>query len=82
MVFDGSGSTDPDGTIVAYDWIFDDGTFASGVKVKHTFNYSSGNRWVTLRLTDDKGGQKNSTSYFSFSSSTGFTGAKDEGIVT
>ncbi|HEC94488.1 MAG TPA: PKD domain-containing protein [Thermoplasmatales archaeon] len=35
--FDGSGSYDPDGEIVAYEWSFDDGTILEGVKVSYTF---------------------------------------------
>jgi len=52
VVFDGSGSTDRDGVITAYNWSFGDGNTAGGVAVKHTFRdprlYTA-----TLRVEDD-----------------------------
>lgn len=57
MVFDGSASTDPDGTIVSYDWKFgDDNSTASGVVVDHTFAVN-GTWSVSLTVTDNAGGQ-------------------------
>ena len=35
--FDASGSYDPDGTIVSYEWDFGDGDTGSGVTPSHTF---------------------------------------------
>ncbi|MEZ5337756.1 MAG: PKD domain-containing protein [bacterium] len=56
--FDASASTDLDGTIVSYDWDFDnDGTFDlldGGVSPTHLFD-SFGSKTVTLRVTDDNG---------------------------
>gem|GEM_PF-5230295 len=57
--FDGSASSDPDGTIVAYDWNLGDGTAATGSNVTHS--YAAGNYTVTLTVTDDSG-LTNSTS--------------------
>ncbi len=37
VVFDGSGSRDPDGGIVAYEWDLGDGNKASGVVVRHKY---------------------------------------------
>ncbi len=52
--FDGSGSSDPDGTIVDYTWYFGDGLQASGPVVSHT--YAAGNIYhVWLRVTDNSG---------------------------
>jgi len=53
--FDGSGSYDPDGTIVLYEWDFDgDGTTdATGVTASHHF--AVGDHAVTLTVTDDYG---------------------------
>lgn len=60
--FDGSGSYDPDGTIVSYEWVFDYGgtTFTvdtSGVDLtnpSHTY-VSEGTYTVALRVKDDDG---------------------------
>jgi chitodextrinase len=54
LQFDGSGSSDPDGTIVAYDWDFGDGTTGTGVTPSHTYTLS-GLYVVTLCVTDDDG---------------------------
>ena len=50
--FDGSGSCDPDGTIVAYEWDFGDGTLDSGEIVNHIYNVAVIYA-VTLTVTDD-----------------------------
>ncbi len=56
VLFDGSGSSDPDGTIVAYDWDFGDGNTASGPAPTHA--YAAGGTYnVTLTVTDDMGAQ-------------------------
>ena len=54
--FDGSPSTDPDGTIVLYEWdLNDDGvTDATGVTITHSYN-NAGNYRVTLTVTDNDG---------------------------
>jgi serine protease len=52
--FDGSGSSDPDGTIVAYDWDFGDSTSASGITVGHAYT-AAGIYTVTLVVTDNGG---------------------------
>ncbi len=52
--FDGSGSSDPDGTIVSYDWDFGDGGTGSGVTVSHTYA-AAGDYTVVLTVTDDDG---------------------------
>jgi PKD repeat protein len=50
-----SGSYDPDGTIVAYEWNFGDGSApASGVSTSHTFS-NAGTYDVVLKLTDNSG---------------------------
>ncbi|MGB2982775.1 MAG: redoxin domain-containing protein [Candidatus Bipolaricaulia bacterium] len=54
VLFDASASTDEDGQIVAYQWVFGDGTTGSGVENEHTFprvdSYD-----VTLLASDDGG---------------------------
>lgn len=56
--FDASSSEDPDGTIVTYEWDWDDdGTFEARTgdpTIEHTFA-TGGTRTVTLRVTDDDG---------------------------
>lgn len=65
ITFDGSGSYDPDGTIVSYEWdLDDDGEFddATGATPTKTWDAPySGN--ISLRVTDDEGATDiNSTS--------------------
>lgn len=52
--FSGSGSTDPDGTIVAWDWEFPGGVQRNGVDQTWTFP-SAGEFPVVLTVTDDDG---------------------------
>jgi chitodextrinase len=54
VTFDGSGSFDPDGTIVAYDWDFGDGNTGTGVSPTHTYA-ADGLYTVALTVTDDGG---------------------------
>lgn len=55
-MFDGSGSSDPDGTIASYAWDFGDGSTGSGAQVEHTYQ-SSGTFQATLTVTDNEGAQ-------------------------
>ena len=52
--FDGSASTDSDGTIVSYSWAFGDGNNGSGATVNHSYA-NDGSYTVTLTVTDDDG---------------------------
>ncbi|MFQ6040065.1 MAG: PKD domain-containing protein [Candidatus Poribacteria bacterium] len=52
--FDGSGSTDEDGTIEAYNWDFGDGASDTEAKTSHAYE-KGGEFVVTLTVTDDKG---------------------------
>jgi len=52
--FDGFGSTDPDGRIVHWDWLFSDGGTASGGVVFHTFE-QRGVYQVKLTVVDNDG---------------------------
>jgi PKD repeat protein len=51
--FDGSGSTDPDGTVEQWSWNFGDGNSGSGATTSHT--YTAGTYTVTLSVTDNGG---------------------------
>jgi PKD repeat protein len=52
--FDGSQSSDPDGSITQYSWNFGDGTTGSGQSVLHTYS-SAATYTVSLQVTDDRG---------------------------
>ena len=52
--FDGSDSTDSDGTITSYSWDLGDGNSASGVTPTHTYT-TAGTYTVTLTVTDNGG---------------------------
>ena len=54
VAFDGSASSDPDGTVVSYDWTFGDGGTASGAKPTHAYA-TAGTFTVALTVTDDTG---------------------------
>jgi uncharacterized delta-60 repeat protein len=52
--FDGTGSSDGDGTVVSYYWNFGDGQSATGSTAQHTFNLI-GNYTVSLTVSDNAG---------------------------
>ena len=52
--FNGSASTDSDGTITSYAWAFGDGTTGTGQGPSHTYA-AAGTYQVTLTVTDDDG---------------------------
>ena len=54
VAFDGSRSSDPDGSVVSYAWDFGDGTQGAGINPTHSYA-SVGNYSVTLRVTDNGG---------------------------
>jgi PKD repeat protein len=54
VLFDSSGSSDPDGAITRFDWDLGDGTVASGVQAQHRFA-APGTYDVRLAVTDDAG---------------------------
>ena len=54
VVFDASGSTDPDGQVVSWDWDFGDDGVGEGERVEHTYG-EAGQYIVVLTVTDDDG---------------------------
>lgn len=55
VVFDASGSTDPDGDVLSYSWTFGDGAVGSGVVASHAYA-TRGPFTVTLTVDDGRGG--------------------------
>jgi PKD repeat protein len=51
VAFNGSGSTDPQGSALTYGWSFGDGTTATGVSPTHAYA-DNGSYTVTLTVTD------------------------------
>lgn len=52
--FSAAGSSDPDGSIVAYAWAFGDGSTGSGITTSHTY-VTAGSFTATLQVTDSSG---------------------------
>ena len=55
VAFDGSSSTDTDGTVTSWAWEFGDGASGTGVTASHTYP-AAGTYTVRLTVTDDAGG--------------------------
>ncbi|WP_223669947.1 S8 family serine peptidase [Kangiella shandongensis] len=58
--FDGSSSSDSDGSIASYSWDFGDGNTATGSNPSHTFA-AAGTYTVSLTVTDDAGATDTTT---------------------
>jgi len=58
--FDASGSSDTDGTIASYNWVFGDGDTATGVTTSHTYT-TSGTYTIILTVIDNKGAPASAT---------------------
>lgn len=54
VAFDGTGSTDADGTVASYAWDFGDGDTATGPTPGHDYD-AAGTYTATLTVTDDDG---------------------------
>jgi len=52
--FSAAGSSDPDGSITAYDWQFGDGSSATGASTTHVYT-TPGSYSAQLRVTDNSG---------------------------
>jgi PKD repeat protein len=60
VAFDGSGSSDPDGSIVSYGWTFGDGGSAVGPTTNHTYQ-TAGVYAAGLTVTDNQGATHSTT---------------------
>ena len=82
VTFDGSNSSDSDGTIVSYEWDFDDGSAPeSGESVTHTYS-STGSFVVTLMVTDDCGASSLATAEVTISEATPPSGTSTPVVPT
>lgn len=68
--FDGTGSSDSDGSIVSYSWDFGDGATASGSTASHDYA-ADGSYTVSLTVTDDAGATDTATTTVSVSAGGG-----------
>jgi len=64
VAFDGSGSYDPDGTIISYSWDFGDGMSGNGATISHTFTSSTDRTYTVILTVTDGGGKTGSMSGF------------------
>ncbi|HMG35079.1 MAG TPA: glycoside hydrolase family 44 protein [Blastocatellia bacterium] len=64
--FDGSGSTDADGTVSSYAWSFGDGGTASGATASHVYS-SAGSFTATLTVTDNVGSRSSTSAVINVS---------------
>ena len=62
VTFNGSSSTDPDGTIRSFIWDFGDGSAGNGSVVQHPYG-QAGTFQVLLTVIDDKGAADSAASY-------------------
>ena len=58
--FDGSGSTDSDGTVTSWAWSFGDGAFGTGALTTHLYS-TAGTYAASLTVTDDGGASSTTT---------------------
>ena len=56
VTWDGSGSVDPDGTIISYQWNFGDWSAAAGQTVSHTYSQPGVYRIILTVYDDDESG--------------------------
>ena len=86
--FNGSASSDPDGSIASYAWSFGDGANGSGVTASHTYN-STGTFTAKLTVTDNRGATASSTAAITVNpdpnvvaAPTNLSGSASRGVVS
>jgi len=62
IVFDGTGSTDEDGSITSYSWSFGDGSTSDDATPTHLYN-TAGNYTVSLTVEDEDGATDTQSTY-------------------
>jgi PKD repeat protein len=60
VIFDATGSSDPDGTVISYKWDFGDGLASTDLVASHTYTVPKSHR-VSLTITDDLGATDTAT---------------------
>jgi hypothetical protein len=76
VAFDGTGSSDPDGSITSYSWDFGDGNSGSGATVNHQYA-NAGSYTATLRVTDSSGLSASATGAISVAPGPNYVGFID-----
>lgn len=61
VIFDGSRSTDPDGTVASWAWAFGDGGSATGARMAHVYT-APGTYTASLTVTDNSAASATTTS--------------------
>ncbi len=79
VAFDGTGSSDPDGTVEFYQWGFGDGVNTTGSTAQHQYG-EAGNYTVTLTVVDNYGNTATTTKYITVSGSGGSGGGSAPGF--
>ncbi|MGE3842614.1 MAG: PKD domain-containing protein, partial [Vicinamibacterales bacterium] len=67
--FSGQSSSDPDGTIVSYDWAFGNGATASGSSASFTYT-TPGTYLATLAVTDNRGARHTQAAWITVTAAT------------
>lgn len=62
VTFDGTGSTDSDGTVTSWAWSFGDGALGSGSRTTHVYT-NPGSYLASLTVTDNSGASSTTTLY-------------------
>jgi hypothetical protein len=78
FLFDGSGCTDPDGSIVSYLWDFGDGTTGTGMSPQHRYTLP-GVYTVSLMVVDNDGNQGSVEFIVTVPAASGVSVQKQEG---